>query len=60
MTRWTLGEVMMKSINPSEDPVEAKFNSRLVEKLKYCREVLLSIKTASGDLGSSKSSNGSD
>ena len=37
------------------DPNAVKFNQRLVDKLKYCKEVLVSIKTASkeggGDLG---------
>jgi hypothetical protein len=48
MTRWTLGEVMRRSIQPSpdDDPADTKFISRLVEKLKYCREVLMSIRNA--------------
>jgi cell cycle serine/threonine-protein kinase CDC5/MSD2 len=32
---------------PVADPDQAKFNQRLVDKLKYCKEVLLSIRSAS-------------
>ena len=31
---------------PVADPDEAKFNQRLVDKLKYCKEVLVSIRAA--------------
>lgn len=48
MTRWTLSEVMAQSMRPPvADPEEAKFHQKLVEKLKYCKEVLASIHTAS-------------
>lgn len=33
------------------DPEQAKFNQRLVDKLKYCKEVLVSIRTASAGGG---------
>lgn len=46
LTRWSLSEVMQRSLRPSDDPVETKFTSRLVEKLKYCKEVLNSIRNA--------------
>ncbi|KAF7968335.1 hypothetical protein HWV62_30957 [Athelia sp. TMB] len=48
MTRWTLSEVMAQALQPPvADPEQAKFNQKLVEKLKYCKEVLASIRTAS-------------
>ncbi len=47
MTQWTLSELMARSLYPDVDPVVTKFNQRLVEKLKYIRELLLSIRNAS-------------
>lgn len=55
MTRWSLSEVMAQSLHfarPSppaspHDPDASKFNQKLVDKLKYCKEVLISIRTAS-------------
>ncbi|THH04397.1 hypothetical protein EW145_g5554 [Phellinidium pouzarii] len=47
LTRWSLSEIMVHSLRPSDDPVEMKFMQRLVDKVKYCKEVLVSIKTAS-------------
>ena len=50
MTRWTLSDVMAQSLAaPSSraDPEHVKFIQRLVDKLKYCKEVLVSIRTAS-------------
>jgi len=35
------------------DPDAVKFNQRLVDKLKYCKEVLVSIRTASAAGGTS-------
>jgi cell cycle serine/threonine-protein kinase CDC5/MSD2 len=32
---------------PSSDPEQAKLAQRLLDKLKYCKEVLLSIRSAS-------------
>ena len=32
---------------PSSDPEQAKLAQRLLDKLKYCKEVLLSIRNAS-------------
>lgn len=49
MTRWTLSDVMAQSLaapSPHADPEQVKFIQRLVDKLKYCKEVLVSIKTA--------------
>ncbi|CCM05981.1 uncharacterized protein FIBRA_08222 [Fibroporia radiculosa] len=47
LTRWTLSEIMAQSLRPSRlDPEQSKFHSRLIDKVKYCKEVLLSIKTA--------------
>ncbi|KAF9007069.1 hypothetical protein BDQ17DRAFT_1324325 [Cyathus striatus] len=48
MTRWTLTDVMTQALSgPSldVDPDHAKFIQRLVDKLKYCKEVLVSICT---------------
>ena len=33
--------------SPHADPEQVKFIQRLVDKLKYCKEVLVSIRTAS-------------
>lgn len=33
--------------SPRADPEQVKFFQRLVDKLKYCKEVLVSIRTAS-------------
>ncbi|EJF58353.1 Pkinase-domain-containing protein [Dichomitus squalens LYAD-421 SS1] len=50
LTRHTLAEVMARSLRPPvADAEEAKFQQRLVDKLKYCKEVLLSIRAASQD-----------
>lgn len=52
MTQWTLSELMWRALQPpSDDPAEQKFNQRLVDKLKYCKEVLLSIKNVSTSTG---------
>ncbi|KAF9261697.1 Pkinase-domain-containing protein [Marasmius fiardii PR-910] len=61
LTRWTLTNVMRMALQVAAspeahglDPSAVKFNQRLVDKLKYCKEVLVSIKAASkegGDLG---------
>jgi hypothetical protein len=50
MTQWTLTEVMAQALGltPSAvEPEQTKFNQRLVDKLKYCKEVLVSIWSAS-------------
>ena len=50
MTRWTLSDIMAQSLaapSPHADPEQVKFIQRLVDKLKYCKEVLVSIRTAS-------------
>jgi hypothetical protein len=36
---------------PSTDREQAKFAQRLLDKLKYCKEVLLSIRNASAGIG---------
>lgn len=54
MTRWTLSELMEQALdapNPHLPPDEAKFHQRLVDKLKYCKEVLVSIQSASSGAG---------
>ncbi|EIN08263.1 Pkinase-domain-containing protein [Punctularia strigosozonata HHB-11173 SS5] len=50
LTRQSLAEIMAGSLQPSSNPDKAKFNQRLVDKLKYCKEVLLSIRQASSGL----------
>ncbi|KAH9924034.1 Pkinase-domain-containing protein [Fomitopsis serialis] len=53
LTRWTLSEVMGLALRPPvSDPKQAKFNQRLFDKIKYCKEVLVSIKNASSSSGS--------
>ncbi|KAI9449687.1 kinase-like domain-containing protein [Lactarius psammicola] len=48
LTRWTLSQVMARAlVPPSSDPEQAKFAQRLLDKLRYCKEVLLSIRNAS-------------
>jgi cell cycle serine/threonine-protein kinase CDC5/MSD2 len=50
MTRWTLSDIMAQSLaapSPRADPEQVKFIQRLVDKLRYCKEVLVSIRTAS-------------
>jgi len=49
LTRHKLSDVMAQSFNPSNslDPEQVRFNQKLVDKLKYCKEVLVSIKEAS-------------
>lgn len=42
---------------PSTDPEQAKFAQRLLDKLKYCKEVLLSIRNASAGPSGSGSVN---
>ena len=53
MTRWTLSDIMAQSLSPpaNQDSEQAKFVQRLVDKLKYCKEVLVSIRTASASGG---------
>ena len=44
---------MAQALNPPiADPDQAKFNQKLVDKLKYCKEVLASIRNASANQGS--------
>ncbi|KAI0641308.1 Pkinase-domain-containing protein [Trametes meyenii] len=53
MTRHSLAEVMAQALRPPPaDPDQAKFQQRLVDKLKYCKEVLISIRTASANANS--------
>ncbi|OCH85271.1 Pkinase-domain-containing protein [Obba rivulosa] len=48
LTRWTLAGVMAQALRPPvSDPEQAKFHQRLVDKLKYCKEVLISIQNVS-------------
>ncbi|KAF8122144.1 kinase-like domain-containing protein [Boletus edulis] len=66
LTRYTLSEVMAQALQgpAGMDAEQAKFLQRLVDKLKYCKEVLTSIRNASagmeeGKKGSTVSSHGS-
>ncbi|KAH8994970.1 kinase-like domain-containing protein [Lactarius akahatsu] len=57
LTRWTLSQVMAQAlVSPSPDPEQAKFTQRLLDKLRYCKEVLLSIRSASASASSRVSS----
>jgi cell cycle serine/threonine-protein kinase CDC5/MSD2 len=48
LTRWRLADVMATALRPPvADAEQAKFDQRLVDKLKYCRDVLISIKNVS-------------
>ena len=48
LTRYTLADVCAAALRPPHpDPERAKFAQRLVDKLKYCKEVLVSIRAAS-------------
>lgn len=50
ITRFTLSEIMAQALLPPvKDADQAKFNQRLVDKLKYCKEVLMSIRNASAN-----------
>lgn len=51
LTRYTLSEVMTQAVQPvMMDAEQAKFHQRLVDKLKYCKEVLTSIRNASASV----------
>ncbi|KAH9029985.1 kinase-like domain-containing protein [Lactarius pseudohatsudake] len=57
LTRWTLSQVMAQAlVPPSSDAEQAKFAQRLLDKLRYCKEVLLSIRNASASASSGGSS----
>ena len=43
---------------PSSDPEQAKFAQRLLDKLKYCKEVLMSIRNASAGASGSGNTEG--
>ena len=48
LTRWSLSELMARTLRPATDrPDEMKMVSKVVEKVKYAKEVLSSIKSAS-------------
>ncbi|KAJ7599348.1 kinase-like domain-containing protein [Mycena floridula] len=49
-TRWTLSAIMSRALKgpaPNADPEQTKYLQRLVDKLNYCKEVLVSIHSAS-------------
>ncbi|KAJ6599261.1 kinase-like domain-containing protein [Mycena vulgaris] len=50
MTKWTLRQIVKLALNGQAgmDKEEAKLIQKLMEKLKYCKEVLTSIQAASG------------
>lgn len=60
LTRFTLSEVMAQAVQSvTMDPEQAKFHQRLVDKLKYCKEVLTSIRNASVGMGEGGDGKGS-
>lgn len=47
MTRFSLSEIMAISLRaPVADPDQAKLHQRLLEKSKYCKDVLVTIVSA--------------
>ncbi|KZS96268.1 Pkinase-domain-containing protein [Sistotremastrum niveocremeum HHB9708] len=47
ITRWTLSDIMQRSmLPPSTDPAAAKLQQRLMDRLRYSKEVLISIRNA--------------
>lgn len=44
-THHSLSEIMERALNPSTNESQRKAEEKLLNKLKYCKEVLLSIKT---------------
>ncbi|KAG8948762.1 Cell cycle serine/threonine-protein kinase cdc5/MSD2 [Tulasnella sp. 424] len=44
-THHSLSEIMQRALNPSTNESQRKAEEKLLNKLKYCKEVLLSIKT---------------
>lgn len=46
LTHWTLSEIFARALEGSDDPLEQKAVTKLVEKLRYCREVLRQVPTA--------------
>lgn len=57
LTRWTLSDIILTSLRVAAsntvgfDQDTIKFNQKLVDKLKYCKEVLVSIRSASSGEG---------
>ncbi|EJD40166.1 Pkinase-domain-containing protein [Auricularia subglabra TFB-10046 SS5] len=44
LTHWKLSELMVRAMEGAGgDPLEAKFNAKLLDKLRYCREVLRQV-----------------
>lgn len=56
LTRFTLSQIMAQMLRPAPaDPDTAKFQQRLVDKVKYIKEVLISIHTASANANANTS-----
>jgi len=54
LTHWTLSDLMRRALLPAPaDPETAKFEQKLVEKLKFAKDVLYSIKHAQENGGKS-------
>ncbi|KAI0791256.1 Pkinase-domain-containing protein [Abortiporus biennis] len=62
LSRFPLSQIMYQSVRPSSRATEEdlKFNQRLVDKLKYCKEVLVSIRNASANLEQHGTGNGEE
>ncbi|KAF9043606.1 Pkinase-domain-containing protein [Hymenopellis radicata] len=50
MTKFSLSQIMEIALRGTADEVQAKQNHKLVAKLKFCWEVLVSIRNASGEV----------
>ncbi|KAJ7368081.1 kinase-like domain-containing protein [Mycena albidolilacea] len=49
ITKWTLRQIVKLALNPQgQDREQVKLVTKLMDKLKYCKEVLSSIQAASG------------
>ncbi|KAK7061539.1 Serine/threonine-protein kinase [Favolaschia claudopus] len=50
MTKWTLRQLVKLALNPQgQDKEQLKLIMKIMDKLKYCKEVLASIQAASGE-----------
>ncbi|XP_006456153.1 hypothetical protein AGABI2DRAFT_188194 [Agaricus bisporus var. bisporus H97] len=59
LTRHTLSDIMAQSLDArTSDPEQSKFNQKLVDKLKYCKEVLVSIREASAGVAAKQGAGG--
>lgn len=46
ITQAGLAAIMYRALKPSKDPAQRKADDKLVAKIKYCKEVMVSIRAA--------------